>query len=130
MTSSSLDSVACKEAGGGGGGGGCNNPLTMHRFDFFLISDTLQFSVHSCEMLNPLQSHHSPIKIKFKSLNTMKGKDCWKFNNSLLDDNIFVQNMKSKINKTIPIINSYYDPRVGWEYSKYRVKGICKGNSN
>ena len=53
-------------------------------------------------MLNPLQSDHSPIKIKFKSLNAMKGKGYWKFNNSLLDDNTFVQNMKSKINETIP----------------------------
>ena len=72
-------------------------------------------------MLNPLQSDHSPIKIKLKSLNAMKGKGYWKFNNSLLDDNTFVQNMKSKINATIPIINSYNDPRVGWEYSKYKM---------
>ena len=72
-------------------------------------------------MLNLLQSDLSAIKIKFKSLNTMKGKGYWKFNNSPLDDNTFVQNMKSKINETIPIVNSYSDPRVGWEYSKYKM---------
>ena len=30
----------------------CKNPLTMRRLDFFLISDIIQSSVHSCEMLN------------------------------------------------------------------------------
>ena len=62
----------------------CKNPLTMRRLDFFLISDTIQSSVHSCQMLNPLQGDHSPIIIKFKSLNAMKGKGYWKFINTLL----------------------------------------------
>ena len=104
----------------------CKNPLTMRRLDFFLISDTLQFSMYSCEMLNPLQSDYSPINIKFKSFNAMKGKACWKFDNSLLDDNTFVQNMKSKINETIAIINSYSDPRVGWEYLKYKMREYAR----
>ena len=52
----------------------------------------------------------------------MEGKGYWKFNNSLLDGNIFVQNMKSKINDTIPIINSQNDPGVGWEYLKYKMR--------
>ena len=107
----------------------CKNPLTMRRLDFFLISDTLQFSVHSCEMLNPLQSDHSPKKIKSKLLNAMKGKGYWKFNNSLLDDNISVQNMKSKINETIPIINSYNDPRVGREYLKYKTREYARDSN-
>ena len=102
------------------------NPLTMHCVDFILISNTLQFSMHLCEMLNPLQNDHSPIKIKFKSLNAMKGKYYWKFNNSPLDDNTFVQNMKGKINETIPVINSYNDPRVGWEYLKYKMKEYAR----
>ena len=102
------------------------NQLTMRRLDFFLISDTLQFSMHSCEMLNPLHSDHSLIKIKFKSLNAMKGTGYWKFNNSSLDDKIFVQNIKSKINETIPNINSYSDPRVGWEYLKYKMREYAR----
>ena len=34
--------------------------------------------------------------------------------------------MKSKINETIPIINSYNDPRVGWEYLKYKVREYAR----
>ena len=56
----------------------------------------------------------------------MKGKGYWKFNNSLLDDNTFVQNVKSKINETIPIINSYSDLRVGWEYLKYKMREYAR----
>ena len=82
--------------------------------------------MHSCERLNPLQGDHSPIKIKFKSLNAMKGKGHWKFNNSLLDDNTFVQNMKSKIDETIPIINPYNDPGVGWEYLQYKMREYAR----
>ena len=104
----------------------CKSPLTMSHLDCFLISDTLQFSVHSCEMLNPLQIDHSPIKIKLKSLNAVKGKGYWKFSNSVFDDNIFVQNMKCKINETIPVINSYNDPRVGWEYFKYKMREYAR----
>ena len=90
----------------------------MRCLDFFLISDTIQSSAHSCEMLNPLQSDHSPIKIKFKSLNAVKGKVT---GNSTIHYT-FVQNMKSKINETIPVINSYNDPGVGWEYLKYKMR--------
>ena len=34
--------------------------------------------------------------------------------------------MKSKINETIPIINSYSDPRVGWEYLKYKMREYAR----
>ena len=34
--------------------------------------------------------------------------------------------MKSKINETIPIINSYNDPRVGWEYLKYKMREYAR----
>ena len=66
----------------------------MNRLDFFLISDTLQSSVSLYEILNLLVCDHLPIKITFKSPYTVKGLDYWKFNNSLLEDNNFVQDMK------------------------------------
>ena len=98
----------------------CKAPLKMRRLDYFLISDTLQSSVSLCEILNPLESEHSPIKIRFKSPYTVKGLGYWKFNSSLLDDNNFVQNMKQVINEIIPLVDNYNDPRIGWEYLKMR----------
>ena len=75
-----------------------------------------------CEILNPLESDHSPIKIRLKSPYTVKGLGYWKFNNSLLDDNNFVQDMKQVINETIPLIDNYNDPRIGWEYLKFKMR--------
>ena len=40
-------------------------PLTMRRLDFFLISNTLQSEIKSCEHLFPLSSDHTPVKIHF-----------------------------------------------------------------
>ena len=34
--------------------------------------------------------------------------------------------MKSKINETVLIINSYNDPRVGWEYLKYKMREYAR----
>ena len=34
--------------------------------------------------------------------------------------------MKSKINETIPVINSYNDPGVGWKYLKYKMREYAR----
>ena len=65
-------------------------PLTMGRLDFFLISNTLESEVKSCEHLFPLSSDHTPVKIHFVSSTERKrGAGYWKFNNSLLENNNF-----------------------------------------
>ena len=104
----------------------CKTALKMRRLDFFLIADTLQSSVSLCEILNPLESDHSPVKIGFKSPYTVKGLGYWKFNNSLLDDNNFVQNMKQVINEIIPLMDNYNDPRIGWEYLKFKMREYAR----
>ena len=42
-------------------------PLQMSRLDFFLISNDLQFGVNSCENSCPLNSDHSPVKLKLRT---------------------------------------------------------------
>ena len=77
-------------------------PLTMRRLDFFLISNTLQSEVKSCEHLFPLSSDHTPVKIHFLSSTYHKrGAEYWKFNNSLLENNNFSSEMKDKINQIV-----------------------------
>ena len=78
-------------------------PLTMRRLDFFLISNTLQSEVKSCEHLFPLSSDHTPVKIHFlSSTDHKRGAGYWKFNNSLLENNNFSSEMKDKIVKLSP----------------------------
>ena len=65
-------------------------PLTMRRLDFFLISNTLQSEVKSCEHLFPLSSDHTFVKVHFQSSKEQeRGAGYWKFNNSPLDNNNF-----------------------------------------
>ena len=90
------------------------------------MSDTLQSSVSSCEILNPLESDHSPIKIRFKCPYAMEGLGYWNFNNSLIDDNNFVQNMTQIINEIIPLTDNYNDLRIGWEYLKSKVREYAR----
>ena len=75
----------------------CRTPLQMSRLDFFLISNDLQFGVGSCENFCPLSSDHSPVKLKLRTdLADDRGRGYWKFNSSLLENNQFVLDMKTK----------------------------------
>ena len=48
------------------------NTPDYERLDFFLISNTLQSEVKSCEQLFPLSSDHTPVKIHFLSSSERK----------------------------------------------------------
>ena len=78
-------------------------PLTIRRFDFFLISNTLQSEVKSCEHLFPLSTDHTPVKLHFHpSTEHKRGAGYWKFDNSLLENNKVLSEMKVKLIKLSP----------------------------
>ena len=66
------------------------------RLDRFLISKLLQARVRKCEILPSLLSDHSPILIPINIEDGFfkKGKNYWKFNKLLLNDNVFVMGIK------------------------------------
>ena len=78
-----------------------SNPRKMRRLDYLLIPNDPQLEVKSCEILAPLQSDHSPVFLKFKSSvdGGTKGPGHWKFNNSLVNDATFINEMQDLINK-------------------------------
>ena len=99
----------------------------MSRIDFFLVSDDIQYEVKSCEFLFPLNSDHSPVKLKMQSISTdMRGRGYWKFNNSLLKDKQFVSGMKNKINEVVTTFGDFDDPRINWEYLKFKMDKLDK----
>ena len=64
----------------------------------FFISDSLQDLVNAIEIIPSLQSDQSALKMKISSLTEgSKGPSYWKFNNTLISDEEYVNNMKSKI---------------------------------
>ena len=54
----------------------------------------------------------------------MKGLGYWKFNDSLFDDNNFVQNIKEIINGIIPLMDNYNDHTIGLEYLKFKGENM------
>ena len=105
------------------------NPLMMRRLDFFLISDDMQYDVKFCEKLTAVQSDHAPILLHVSSMKEDQpwGRGYWKFNNSLTEDDHFVESFKSYIKNVKP---SFDDPRVNWEFLKYKRFRFSKGYAN
>ena len=92
-----------------------------------LISDMLQPEVETSKFLSPLQSDYSPVVLKLSSADTAeRGRGYWKFNNSLLNDAEFVTEMKEFISQVVKKFNSFDDPRVNWEFLKYKIKQKAK----
>ena len=95
----------------------------MSRLDFFLISNDLQFGIDSCENLCLLSGDHSPVKVKlWTDLADDRGRGCWKLNSSLVENNQFVFDMKNKINEISSTCKDFDNPRVNWEYLKFKMK--------
>ena len=99
----------------------------MSRIDFFLVSDAIQSEVKSCEFLFSLSSDHSPMKLKMQSISTdTRGRRYWKFNNSLLQNKQFVSDMKNKINEVVSTFGDFDDPRINWEYLKFKIREFSR----
>ena len=100
-------------------------PVTLRRLDYFLISSELQQNILSCGFLSPIQSDHSPIYLKINPLNDIKrGPGYWIFNNSLTEDATYVSRMKDLIRDIVSNFTENDDPRINWEFLKYKTKAI------
>ena len=79
------------------------------------------------ENLCPLSSDHSPVKLKLRTdLVDDRGRGYWKFNSSLLENNQFVFDMKNKINEISSTFQDFDDPRVNWEYLKFKMRQFSR----
>ena len=76
------------------------NPLIQRRLDYFLISNNLQSSICSSEILNTISTDHSAVTLSVNLLpNTKFGKSHWKLNTSLLTQKEYVDALKNNIDK-------------------------------
>ena len=72
-------------------------------------------------------SHHSPISCILESFSKIQlGKNFWKFNSSLINDEKYVTQMKQHISE----VKSQFNPAFGnkahvqWEFLKYEIPKI------
>lgn len=85
-------------------------PLKQSRLDFFLISETLLSGLEMCTIEPSYRSDHSMISLKISFNDFKKGRGLWKFNNSLLYDENYLDCIKDIIIKVkkqyaIPVYN-------------------------
>ena len=75
-----------------------SNPLIQCRLDYFLISNILLENFVEADIRPGIRTNHSAIVLTlnlYKELN--RGPGHWKFNNSYLDDDMFVQDMSNNL---------------------------------
>ena len=76
--------------------------------------------------ITAIQSDHALILMHVSSVKEeqSRGREYWKFNNSLNEDDHFVESLKSYIKSFKP---SFDNPRVNWEFLKYKIFRFSKG---
>ena len=73
------------------------NTRKQARLDFFLISESLFMDVTNSKILPGYRTDHSQILLQFDFGKFVKGNSYWKFNNSLLRDSKFIEEIKELI---------------------------------
>ena len=75
------------------------------------------------DIIPSISSVHSPILISFsKEKQNNKSSRFWKFNNSLLSDNIFKGKLKQYIQNIKSANELSNDPQIKWEFLKYQIR--------
>ena len=98
-------------------------PFIQRRLDYIFISSELQEDVSEININPSIGSDHSILHLNISlSKHANMGRGYWKFNNSLLEDTIFVEKIKSHIQDVIQETFDLSDPRVKWEFLKYKVR--------
>ena len=76
---------------------------TIHRrLDYIFLSNSLQEYTRKVEILPSLLSDHSPVFLVLdKDKEAKRGRGLWKFNNSLLQDDSFIEGMNTTVSNTL-----------------------------
>ena len=77
------------------------NPLKYGRLDMFIISEHLRNYITRCDVAAGYRTDHSIISFSLKEPDQERGSYLWKFNESLLDDSIYLQVIKDSITETV-----------------------------
>ena len=98
------------------------SPIIQRRLDYWLISDLLQDDVAKVDIVTAIRTAHHAIILEINSLDDQeRDPSFWKFNNSLLDDVLFVQRLRENFPKWLDEINFCDDLRIKWDWMKYKI---------
>ena len=99
------------------------NPVIQRRLDYLFISSNIQEHVENVEILPSFMSDHCPVFLSLNlNSNLKRGNYGWKFNDSLLNDEIFVPKMIEHIENVKRNFTDDQNPHVKWEFLKYELR--------
>ena len=99
--------------------------ILQRRLDYLFVLNNIQESVKNVKILNALSTDHSLLFCPVLNLtNISGGRGLWKFNNSLISNNNFVDEIKRLIQKFIfgSEIDTYLTDQVKWELLKCEIR--------
>ena len=103
------------------------NPLIQRCLDYFFISNEIQEDVVFIDIVPSVASDHSVVHLKIYGAKIKsKGRLYWKFNNSLVEDAIYVEKVRSLINTVNAEMKDIVDLRVKWEFLKYKIRQFTR----
>ena len=106
------------------------SPFKQRRLDCFLVSDTLQENIKAVGFIPSVQSDHSAITLMLCPVSeNVRGRVYWKFDSSLMQDNYFIDSLKSRILTFAREVSSINNPIMGWEYVKYKCRAFSRSYS-
>ena len=77
------------------------NPIKFGRLDMFFISDHLLSHTSECRILSGYRTDHSIVSFSLKDSDDERGSYLWKFNESLLNDNDYIQVITDSVTEVV-----------------------------
>ena len=96
-------------------------PICFSRLDYFLMPMHQIGRVLDCEILAHNLSDHSFVTLTFEIEKVYRGKGLWKFNNSLLYDHKYIEQMNAHIDVTQQETSHQTDDSLRWEIIKNSI---------
>ena len=75
-------------------------PFIQRRLDYIFVLSDLQDCVKTMDVIPSVNTDHSAVYLQIRVLNeNRRGRSYWKFNNSLLSDNVYIEKMNREIGR-------------------------------
>ena len=100
--------------------------LTQSRIDYFLVSDNLKPMIKNIFYRDTSFSDHNIVSMSINFSDIEKGPGVWIFNNTFLEDNVFVEKVKKIFAEEIGSDFYNTDPLVWWDNLKFKIRRISQ----
>ena len=102
-----------------------NRRDTWSRIDYFLVSESLSSSCISSQIKPCIISDHSLISLSVSTSECKRGPGVWKFNNELLEDETFCNELKQLVLGSIRVYH-YLNAFEFWELLKTQIREFSR----